>query len=219
MKNIIVFGFILFMVGCASTAGIPVIKSNVGNIPGDEHIHRISVGEVLYSRFRYLSSPSAKVYGKFKIGMLEDATVNSDLILTKLGDREAYCGKFNRYLPGYVEERYGCFVDVDSDGRFEKIIYGGVSISINDRPKYVKNKKITEGFRHEIIFQGRTEKTVKFRYREFSGSMARPAFTQDIEYFLNKDGTTTSSFKGLTIEIVSVEGNYISYSVKGNIGM
>ena len=89
MKIIFIFTLALLVTGCASTSGVRVNKLEVGSIPGDEKIHKISPGEVLYSNFRYRNSPSAKIEGKFSIGIFDDGIVSSDLILTKLSGREA----------------------------------------------------------------------------------------------------------------------------------
>ena len=203
--------------GCATTSGIPLSEPKIGSTPGDELIHTISAGEVLYSKFHYVNTPSAIVNGKFDIGIIDSAIISSELALTQLKNTKAYCGEFNRYTPGNIIPWHGCFIDADSDGRFESLIYAGASTSINAKPKYITKINMSEGFNYEIIFQGRTEKTLKFKYREFSGSMARPAFSEDFEYLINNTGATTGSFKGLKIDVTSIEGNYINYRVIGDM--
>ena len=43
--------------------------------------------------------------------------------------------------------------------------------------------------------------------------MARPAFTQDIEYELDKDGKTLIGFKGLRIEVEKATNLDITYKI------
>jgi hypothetical protein len=43
--------------------------------------------------------------------------------------------------------------------------------------------------------------------------MARPSFTQDIDYELNKDGSTIIGFKGLRIEVIKATNIDITYKV------
>ena len=50
-------------------------------------------------------------------------------------------------------------------------------------------------------------------FREFKDDMARPAFTQDIEYDLEKDGTSIIGFKGLRIEVLRATNIDITYKV------
>lgn len=43
--------------------------------------------------------------------------------------------------------------------------------------------------------------------------MLRPAFTQDIEYELNKNNTTIIGFKGLRIEVIKATNLDITYKI------
>jgi len=229
MSKFILVGLIAFMAtGCASMAsmsGHVIQTAKIGGVPGDEKVHRISSGEVLYSEYNYFVSPSAKineVNKSFNTVLGQSISVHYLLALTKMDSGELlYCGKSSVSGPGFVESGvYACFIDLDNNGEFEAVMYADSKMDLNEKAKYTKiNEAAThqDGFKRELIFQGRTEKTVKFKYREFMNDMARPAFSQDIEYFIDKNGTTSGNFKGLQIDITSIEGNYIKYRVKGHI--
>ncbi|UAL11226.1 hypothetical protein [Caulobacter segnis] len=64
-------------------------------------------------------------------------------------------------------------------------------------------------FRQELIYNGKSDNTLKFLYREFSGDYARPSFSQDVQYDL-KDGNTIG-FKGVRIEVVEASNTRLSY--------
>lgn len=68
-------------------------------------------------------------------------------------------------------------------------------------------------FTYEVLYQGRIDNKIKISFREFKDDMARPAFTQDIEYQLDKDGGTVVGFKGLRIKVIKATNTDITYSV------
>ncbi|MEN5362253.1 hypothetical protein [Brevundimonas intermedia] len=67
------------------------------------------------------------------------------------------------------------------------------------------------GFRQELIYNGRIGDSLKFLYREFSGDMMRPPFSQEVQYDL-KDSTTIG-FRGVRIEIVEATNTQLQYRV------
>lgn len=82
-------------------------------------------------------------------------------------------------------------------------------------PPEIEPTRITDadapGLRQELIYNGRSGDTVKFLYREFAGDLARPPFSQDIQYDL-KDGMTVG-FKGARIQIVDASNTKLTYRV------
>ncbi|MFZ3052287.1 MAG: hypothetical protein WA099_02685 [Sulfuricurvum sp.] len=70
-----------------------------------------------------------------------------------------------------------------------------------------------DSFKYQALYQGRIDNKIKISFREFKDDMARPAFTQDIEYELNKSGDTIVGFKGLRIKILKATNMDITYSV------
>lgn len=70
-----------------------------------------------------------------------------------------------------------------------------------------------DSFKYQALYQGRIDNKIKISFREFKDDMARPAFTQDIEYQLDKDGGTLVGFKGLRIKVIKATNTDITYSV------
>lgn len=59
-----------------------------------------------------------------------------------------------------------------------------------------------------------SENRIKIGYREFSGDMARPAFSNDVEYDLSRGNTV--SYKGAAIEVIKATPSELVYKVKIN---
>jgi hypothetical protein len=70
-----------------------------------------------------------------------------------------------------------------------------------------------DSFKYQALYQGGIDNKIKISFREFKDDMARPAFTQDIDYELNKSGDTIVGFKGLRIKILKATNMDITYSV------
>ena len=69
-------------------------------------------------------------------------------------------------------------------------------------------------FYTDVLYQGLTRGEVKISFREFRGGLARPSFTQDINYELAPNGTGMIAFKGIRIKILKATGQDITYSVQ-----
>lgn len=66
-------------------------------------------------------------------------------------------------------------------------------------------------FKQEFIYNGRVGNALKFIYREYIDDIARPAFTQDLQYDLAE--SETIGFRGLRIEVVTATNTNIEYKV------
>ena len=87
-------------------------------------------------------------------------------------------------------------------------------IPIGSIKKTTKTVVSETSFKQELIYNGRLGDGLKFIYREFSGDMARPAFTQDIQYDLN--ASNIIGFKNVKLEVISATNTVIKYKVISN---
>lgn len=115
----------------------------------------------------------------------------------------------------------GCLVDTKSDGQFDQSMFAGrdryFPLAAPARYKVEKLKNTIENaadFHVEVLFQGVSKGEVKISYREFKGGIARPAFTQDVSYEIEKDGTAMIAFKGMRIKVLKANGQEITYVVE-----
>jgi hypothetical protein len=72
----------------------------------------------------------------------------------------------------------------------------------------------TGGFKYKLLYQGISAGVVSILYREYLGSLVRPAFQQDLSYTLRPDGPTDISFRTIQLRIESADNNTIVYAVK-----
>ena len=66
-------------------------------------------------------------------------------------------------------------------------------------------------FKKEFIFNGRAGNTLNFTYREYINNLARPAYTQNLQYDLSESNIV--GFRGLRIEVLNATNTNIEYKV------
>lgn len=71
--------------------------------------------------------------------------------------------------------------------------------------------EMSPGFVQQLIYNGRVGNYLKFLYREFSQDIARPAFSQEVQYDL-EDGNEIG-FQDARIEVLSATNTELRYRV------
>lgn len=71
-----------------------------------------------------------------------------------------------------------------------------------------------DAFQQTLIYSGKSGNKVRLGYREFSNSVARPAFNNDVEYDLTE--SKTIGYKGARVEILEATNEFIRYRVIQN---
>jgi hypothetical protein len=71
-----------------------------------------------------------------------------------------------------------------------------------------------ESFQQTLIYSGKIGQKINVGYREFSASVARPAFSNDVEYDLSE--STTIGYKGARLEIIEATNDHVTYRVISN---
>ncbi|MGL2978137.1 hypothetical protein ACSVHO_17740 [Acinetobacter nosocomialis] len=81
-----------------------------------------------------------------------------------------------------------------------------------------KLKKVTSlrdnTFQQTLIYSGKIGNKINVGYREFSGSLARPAFNNDVEYDLSE--SKEIGYKGALLQIIDANNQNIKYKVIRN---
>lgn len=111
-----------------------------------------------------------------------------------------------------------CLIDVNNNNTFSHYAVRNEDklYPLNKLIKYEAIQKIKyneDSFKYQALYQGKIGNRVKISFREFKNDMARPAFTQDIEYQLKSNKPTIIGFKGLRIKIIKATNLNITYSV------
>lgn len=97
---------------------------------------------------------------------------------------------------------------------YESRVWVGI---INSPDGWQRRQRIgSGGFRHELLYSGRSGDTIKITYREYNmssglASFARQAFTQHVEYDLSKSRAIT--FKKYRINVLEANNEKIKFVV------
>ena len=86
-----------------------------------------------------------------------------------------------------------------------------------DKDYYTETTTIAESnsdFQQTLIYTGKEGNIIKATYREFSGNLARPAFTIDVTYDLNDSDVI--AFRGARLQIIEASSTSIQYKVLSN---
>lgn len=63
----------------------------------------------------------------------------------------------------------------------------------------------------ELVYNGKDANSIKLMYREYSGSIARPAFYQDLKYDLSESNII--GFRGVSMQVLSATNSKIEFIV------
>jgi len=202
-------------VGCASVQPQNP-KSVVGSFPDVGVSTSVAVGQVMVTKYDYLSLATATlrdpVEGSFWAGR-NPLTVGSVLTPAISSGQEVYC---------QPPARLGapCLKDTDKDGRFD---YGytmnayGMLVngrSIPPAAYRISDQSIKDGFKYELLYEGVDNGVLRIAYREFTENLARPAFSQDLTYTLDRDGHTRIRFRTVAATIHRADNKEIEYTVE-----
>tara|TARA_A100001391_G_scaffold172467_1_gene133962 strand:+ start:82 stop:786 length:705 start_codon:yes stop_codon:yes gene_type:complete len=81
--------------------------------------------------------------------------------------------------------------------------------------RFTEQPMISENnFQQTLIYSGRVGDRIRVSYREFSGSMARPAFSNEAEYDLSQSDTI--AYRGARIKVIEADNESIRYVVLTN---
>lgn len=212
------FSLGIFFIIIVGFSGCSTINLKIVHIPNFNEVTKVEVGENMYEKnYAYYDHDK-------DIQLLEPITINglninvdtnkshtAELVSLENGEQAAY-------IAGYY------LIDENQTGYFSKVftqLIPGVRLNEAKLDKPTKYKIIQakpsyyagESFKYSALYQGKIGNIIKISFREFANDMARPAFTQDIEYELDAKGGAFVGFKGLRIEVIKATNIDIEYKV------
>ncbi|WP_312165381.1 hypothetical protein [Massilia timonae] len=232
-----VIGVCLLLGACASTPAYinppyDVIErtEETGSVPAIGVASQAATGDNMYAEFQTTSKRTINVTLLAPASAVMDlghklalpAGRTGRLGTTTNGGFPAMCF-FHVTEPGIGGPAHACTVDTDRDGAFDSAMFMNRDrlFPLAAPAKYKTEKSAPEvtreesgGFRREILYQGVSKGTIKLSFREFMNDMARPAFTQEILYDLEQDGTAIVVFKGLRLKVLQATGMGVRYVVE-----
>jgi hypothetical protein len=228
VKSLMLVSGLVFFDGCASSIPSPEVYHDstkkveivIHTIPQLNTVSTVEIGENMYSKY------NERTNNTYEVELLEPAVgtyyAGSGFINTNNGIDGHKAGKLRkRFGTNSNTACYGltCIYDINNNGYFTHVgnaLYEDL-FSLNNPAKYklipTPNSYDKDSFKYVALYQGKSENKIKISFREFKDDMARPAFTQDIEYELEKDGTSIIGFKGLRIEVLKATNTDITYKV------
>ena len=179
---------------------------------------------IAYQSFKFLTDASGFIERKY---VSDDPLTNEDLLCSELlKDAEVNVVSEPDVANPYLSNQMICKDLID--GRFYyvspvvapkscggggdwKLLRYGVfpQGSIKEVTKEVPGET---NLKLELIYNGRVGDAVKFIYREFQGDLARPSFTQEVQYDLSI--SSTIGFKEARLEVIEATNTEIEYTVK-----
>jgi len=215
--------FTVFIVGCAAPKlNYKPTAFDISEPPLNEVVQR-SVGDEMLKqgKFALLDVLNVEATTKPHWGV----TINPGLFRRTGSDEEANYyelgGRGNE--SGSVEKSWA--VDPLKALMLKKVdssicivtILNATSCSDKEKTNYKEEKRsvvFENSVQQTLIYSGRIGSRIRFGYREFSNNLARPAFSNDVEYDLLE--SRTIAYKGALIEIIEATNQYIKYIVKSN---
>lgn len=236
MKTLLAPVVVCLLGGCAAPPRIAMPTDATDIVTRDSFMPRVgevATAEVGASMVRHASIVSRRSY---TVTLLDSANGSMDLghkisipagtrgpLVLKSGTKQklfcANTGGVGTVATGSV---VGCLVDPEGDGTFDYSMFAArdKSFPLDKAARYSLTTQDTDEViaptvRMEALYQGVSRGEVKVSFREFSeAGYARPAFTQDISYPLDPDGTTTIAFKGLRLKVQRATTSTVTYVVE-----
>jgi len=212
----------LMFTGC-STSKLSITPSqSIVDIPPIGNVMVSELGETLVQKGKVYQYDAIQLNNTVEAGdgfLLKKLTLNPGILKASMRDNKYVYYSTDKLmvydaLLGTKMEYGGLAVsDIDADDvKFH--LSGKKVMRPKPKPDFVKIKTAAierPSFRQELIYNGKTGNYVKFLYREYSGDMMRPPFSQEIQYDLNEGKTV--GFKGERIEILDASNTSIPYRV------
>lgn len=217
----------LLSTGCTKTPALPYIEK-ANTIPKLNVISTREIGENLYlkqgnlSYYVELSTPPEELKSTdYNPWLLAGVIGLGVMLLTSDSNTDELKSLTLRNWNGtnwnmICNADNNCIVDKNNDNHFTHSgnYPDGELKKLEKDISYIKKPIIhPDSFKYIALYQGKVGNKIKVSYREFIENMARPAFTQDIEYELNEGKPTTIGFKGLRIDIIEASNMNVKYKV------
>ncbi len=222
IKRIFVFVIFAFIfIGCGgiqpSVYQQKAEESKLVYFPDLNRINTIEVGENMFSK-SYLVYPNT-----YEVELLNNVQDRNDYVgygAYKKGTKGTLqkWGWEGKRLNTLCVGILSCLTDTKNNKYFDSFILRNKTLIKLEKPVKYKIKSsspfmIDESFKYVVLYQGKNEKKIRLSFREFKDNLARPAFTQNIDYTLEKGKPTIIGFKGLRIEVLKATNIDITYKV------
>lgn len=223
IRRIILLSGVLILVGCATPKfNYKPLGIDISEPPLNEMVQR-SVGEEMLKQGKYALVDVLNVEATTKPHW--GVTVNPGLFKRMGSDEEANYyelggrgGETGSVEKSWVVDPLKVIMLKKADKSLCIVtVMNATSCSDKEKENYKEEKRSVvyeNSVQQTLIYSGRIGNRIKFGYREFSNNLARPAFSNDVEYDLME--SRTIAYKGALIEVLEATNQHIRYIVKKN---
>lgn len=179
------------------------------------------IGGEMLAEFRFKGVPGIVLDGDIHMGFVMnqaiDLTAGSGLAIIRDKKLKA-CQTHNQF--GW----YTCVLDMDGDGRIDKVALNDVSGARDVIPPVPYKRAAVrmdvepgmgegDDFKKVLIFTGVSGDTITVSYREFVNDLARPAFTENLFIPLGKAFPQSIAVKEHVFQIIGIDGMGLHYKL------
>jgi hypothetical protein len=203
---------LLFSSGCTIKRALPS-RSPLEHFTSPEigKTNKVEIGQSMFSHI-YAKKDVIKVHGRVVANHGKRSYIIKDTKLLKtIENYNAICYS------------WFCTADTNNDGyldswwkskkQFKSMIDNDYKLLDKKVPYTLEYTYSENSFKYDVLYQGRVNNRISISYREFANNIARPAFTQNIEYEVIENADTIIGFKGLRIKILKTTNYDITYQV------
>ena len=208
MKKVF-FGLLLAVTGCATPTPLPELEEI--QFPELGTITTAELGDTMVRYVIAAKRPSWRLTKNFESPVwLGVSSLRAGTVLTPFGSDPDYESFSDSMLCRNRDTGEWC-VGQNAFGDCNALTCALNKVDISaTRADWIDTS--TRNIDQRLIYNGRLGSSVKFTYREFNSSgYARDAFTQDVQYDLDKGATI--GFKGARIEVIDATNRQIRYRV------
>lgn len=231
-KLVIMAVVVALLSGCATDNVQRILSAdratykNVGMSPDLGSISIVGVGEVIAEQFAYDVYFDSKTVDSFDGSLLLGKVrlpAGEKLRVVEAADGSfQYCTTRNLYFdPLTGPYDIVCFADTDDDRSFEKMRVPAISRGqwkIVESPIAYQRGivdmpvDVSTGYKTELIFQGLSDGDIKFAYHEYENDMARPSFSQIVDYDYST-GEAIVTLKGARLTVHEATSSNLTYTL------
>ncbi|MDA7768949.1 hypothetical protein N8936_02535 [Porticoccaceae bacterium] len=188
------------------------------------------LGDTLLSKAIATFGPAYQLEKGARIGKARTDEINNRMALIGIEEDFVWDDRFGGTVDGFISRRWpdedllcASPTPICKDINTDKFVlaywnpYELLYVRDIEEGKVKEIEKVVvspTNFKQELIYNGRVGDGLKFIYREFAGDLARPSFTQSIQYDLSKSNLI--GFKDGELEIIEATNTEISYTVRSN---
>ncbi|MEH6789950.1 hypothetical protein [Parasphingorhabdus sp.] len=176
----------------------------------------VPAGGEVYSFTRVYTLDGARLEADSGPGSyLRGRSISVGTELVSVGTKAAF--KACVPIKGTFEPDGPCFLDDDGDGRFDRQATNDYNLAQRLKiPVPYSRLPISvyreDSLRRVFLFQGATQDSLRFSYREFSAGLARPAFTEELTIQL-AEFPLMIQLKDIQLMVLRVDGMGMRYKV------